>query len=57
MMDFASDNLLSLMVFSPLVGAALVAVLPNDEENAIRWVALLTSSSRPRCWAPSSRSI
>ncbi len=43
MTDFASSNLLSLMVFSPLIGAALVVVLPDGEKGVIRWIAFLTT--------------
>jgi NADH-quinone oxidoreductase subunit M len=42
-MDFVLDNLLTLILFSPLVGAAVVLLLPSDEKKLIRWVALLFS--------------
>ncbi len=42
-MDFVSTNLLILILFSPLAVAAILAFLPREEENLIRWVALLGS--------------
>jgi NADH-quinone oxidoreductase subunit M len=42
-MDFVLDNLLTLILFSPLVGMAVVLLLPSDERKLIRWVALLFS--------------
>ena len=42
-MDFVLDNLLTLILFSPLVGMAVVLLLPSDEEKLVRWVALLFS--------------
>jgi NADH-quinone oxidoreductase subunit M len=42
-MDFVLDNLLTLILFSPLVGMAVVLLLPGDERKLIRWVALLFS--------------
>jgi NADH-quinone oxidoreductase subunit M len=42
-MDFVLDNLLTLILFSPLVGMAVVLLLPSDEKKLIRWVAFLFS--------------
>lgn len=42
-MDFVLDNLLTLVLFSPLVGMALVMLVPSDEKKLIRWTALLFS--------------
>jgi NADH-quinone oxidoreductase subunit M len=42
-MTFIAQHLLTLILFSPLVGAALVLLLPTDQRPAIRWVALLSS--------------
>jgi NADH-quinone oxidoreductase subunit M len=42
-MDFVLDNLLTLILFSPLAGMAVVLLLPSDEKKLIRWVALLFS--------------
>lgn len=36
-------NPLLLVTFFPLVGVLIIALLPRDQKNAIRWVALLTS--------------
>jgi NADH-quinone oxidoreductase subunit M len=42
-MDFVLDNLLVLVLFSPLLGMALVLLTPGDEKKLIRWIALLFS--------------
>jgi NADH-quinone oxidoreductase subunit M len=42
-MNWFDDWALTLMVFIPLVGMALVMVLPRAQEQAIKWTALLTS--------------
>ncbi len=42
-MDFILDNLLTLILFSPLVGMAIVMLVPGDEKKLIRWAALLLS--------------
>lgn len=42
-MEFIRDHLLTLILFTPLVGAALVTLLPKKEEMLIKWVALLIS--------------
>lgn len=42
-MDLLNMNLLSLILFSPLVVAAVLIFLPREEENVIRWVALVGS--------------
>ena len=33
--------LLSLILFTPLVGAAILMLVPKTAENAIRWIANL----------------
>ena len=38
MMDFINGNLLSLITFSPLIGAAIVAALPKNRVRLIRWM-------------------
>src|SRR3974377_114372 len=35
--------MLTLVVFLPAVGAAIILLLPRAEEQAIKWVALLTT--------------
>src|SRR5512146_1775416 len=35
------NHILSIILFTPLVGALVVLLLPKDKENAIRWVANL----------------
>src|SRR5512137_2008969 len=42
-MDFVQNNLLTLLVFSPLAGAALIALWPADQVRTIRWLAFVTS--------------
>ena len=42
-MDFIQDNLLNLIVFFPLLSALIVFVLPEDEKNLIRRLALVLS--------------
>ena len=37
------NNLLTYIIFSPLVGALLLLFIERNKHNAIRWVALLTS--------------
>ena len=37
------NNLLSLILFIPAVGAVIVLLLPRDQVNLMRWVALITS--------------
>jgi len=37
------NNLLSVILFFPMLGMLLVTLLPKDQENAIRWVAFATS--------------
>jgi NADH-quinone oxidoreductase subunit M len=39
----ANLPILSLVVFTPLVGALLLALLPATAHRAIRWIALLTA--------------
>ena len=34
---------LSLVVFTPLIGVALLLIVPGSNHRAIRWIALLTS--------------
>jgi NADH-quinone oxidoreductase subunit M len=36
-------NILSWLIFLPLLGALGVAVLPRDRDNAVRWAGLVTS--------------
>jgi NADH-quinone oxidoreductase subunit M len=42
-MDLLETNLLSLILFSPLLVAAMLLFLPREEENLIRWTALVGS--------------
>jgi NADH-quinone oxidoreductase subunit M len=42
-MDFVLDNLLTLILFTPLVGMAVILLLPGDEKKLVRWIALLFS--------------
>ncbi|HLF28032.1 MAG TPA: proton-conducting transporter membrane subunit [Anaerolineae bacterium] len=42
-MTFLDGNLLSLIIFSPLIGLVVVAGLPKDRAKPIRWVGLITT--------------
>jgi NADH-quinone oxidoreductase subunit M len=43
MMNFIESNLLSFILFIPTFVAILILFLPREEENLIRWVALIGS--------------
>ncbi len=45
MKDFLNDWGLTLAVFLPVVGAAVMLVVPRKEESAHKWIALLTSGA------------
>jgi NADH-quinone oxidoreductase subunit M len=38
-MDFLHANLLSVITYTPLLGAVIVLLLPRASDNAVRWVA------------------
>lgn len=40
-MDFILKNLLSLIVFSPVMGIVIIAAIPRGKERLVRWVAFL----------------
>jgi NADH-quinone oxidoreductase subunit M len=42
-MDFILDHLLSLILFTPIVGAVIILFIPKDEENFIRWTAFIAT--------------
>ena len=42
-MEFITEHLVSLVVFTPLLGMVAVGLVPNDQKQAIRWVAFLAS--------------
>jgi NADH-quinone oxidoreductase subunit M len=42
-MGFIESNLLTLILFSPVLVAGILLILPREEENLIRWVALIGS--------------
>jgi len=42
-MDLLDTNLLSLILFSPLLVAIVLLFLPREEDNLVRWVALIGS--------------
>lgn len=42
-MNLLSTNILSLILFVPVVSAVIIYFLPRDEKKLIRWVALLLS--------------
>ena len=42
-MDFVNQYLVSLVVFTPLIGMALIGLIPSDQKGAIKWTAFLSS--------------
>ena len=42
-MTFIAEHLLSLILFTPLAGMALLALVPGEQKATLRWVALLAS--------------
>lgn len=42
-MDFISSHLLTLILFSPVLAAVIIFILPREQENLIRWTALVLS--------------
>ncbi len=42
-MDFIGNNILTLILFSPVIFAGILVFLPREEETLIRWVAFLGS--------------
>jgi len=42
-MELILDNLLTLILFSPVICAILMMILPKDQENLIRWTAFIWS--------------
>ena len=42
-MDFVRENLLLLILLSPMLGALIVLLVPRERKDAIRWTALLVS--------------
>ena len=42
-MDFIADNLLTLILFLPVISAGVIALLPHEEKTLVRWVALISS--------------
>ena len=42
-MEFLESNILSFILFLPVVVAAVIALLPSNEKMLIRWVAFLGS--------------
>lgn len=42
-MEIVSNYLLSFILFSPVVAAIIVAILPRDQENLIRWTSFILS--------------
>ncbi len=43
-MEFLLENILIFIILTPVVGALLIVLLPSDEKNLIRWVALAFAS-------------
>lgn len=42
-MDFIDNNLLTLILFLPSIGAAVLLLLPRSQENLLRWSAFIIS--------------
>lgn len=42
-MDVLQENLLSLIIFTPLIAAFIILLLPSDEKSLIRWLAVVLS--------------
>jgi NADH-quinone oxidoreductase subunit M len=42
-MDFVSEHLLTLIIFTPVAAALVILLLPDDEKQLIRWLALALS--------------
>lgn len=42
-MDFIHDHVLTLILFLPVAGAALITLLPRGQERLVRWIAFLIS--------------
>jgi len=42
-MNFFSDNILTLILFSPIISAMVILLLPKDQKSLIRWVAFILS--------------
>ncbi len=42
-MDLIANHLLTLILFTPVLGAVVLFLLPDKEKNLIRWVALILS--------------
>jgi NADH-quinone oxidoreductase subunit M len=41
MMDFIATHLLTLILFTPVLSAAVIFLLPREQENLIRWAAFI----------------
>jgi len=41
MMDFIATHLLTLILFTPVLSAAVIFLLPREQENLIRWAAFV----------------
>lgn len=42
-MELLQNNLLTLTLFSPIVGVVLLLLIPKEQETALRWTAFFTS--------------
>ena len=42
-MEFLINNLLTFILFTPVLAAFIIFLIPRDQENMIRWVAFLLS--------------
>ncbi len=42
-MEFILNNLLTLILFTPVLAALIVMLLPSEQEKLIRWTAFILS--------------
>ena len=42
-MDFVANHLLTLILFTPVLSAVILMILPSDQESLIRWTAFVLS--------------
>ena len=42
-MEFILSNILTLILFTPVLAAVIIMILPHEQEDLIRWVAFVLS--------------
>jgi NADH-quinone oxidoreductase subunit M len=43
MMEFIADHLLTLILFTPVLGAVILLILPGEQDKLVRWTAFVLS--------------